>query len=80
LNIKRIIMYSIIIGFLLYLITVIIPEFKYLNSLPIDLSKWLFLLVVSSLFFIANIKWWGKIVSLILGLGIYVGLVSMLNF
>ncbi|KKK37917.1 hypothetical protein WQ57_12150 [Mesobacillus campisalis] len=72
-------MYSIIIGFLLYLTTVIIPEFKFLNSLPIDLSKWLFLLVISSLFFIINIKWWGKILSLILGLGIYVGLVSMLN-
>ncbi|PEA23870.1 hypothetical protein CN923_13615 [Bacillus cereus] len=64
-------MYSIAVGILMFVTIVIMPEFNIIHSLPIDISKWLYYLVLGIFFLVVKEKWWIKMVSIILGIGVF---------
>ncbi len=73
----RIVIYSVIIGILLFFTTAILPENELFNSLSIDIPKWLFIIFSSIFFILIKDKWWIKTISILLSLVVAIALIVL---
>ncbi|MBN3555773.1 hypothetical protein JYA63_15960 [Fictibacillus nanhaiensis] len=61
----RIILYSFVVSFMLFVSTIVLPDYFDFNE---RISKWIFIITVSIIFLIVKEKWWIKIISAFLGI------------
>ncbi len=64
----KIFIYSLTAGILLFLTSVILPKLEYIQSLKFNVSKWIWIIIVTLFILKVKEKMWIKVVSLILSL------------